>query len=67
LDNLDLAVKATDAEVMTFIERHRLMGRGIGLIDVHLLAATALTPDARLWTRDKRLRRVALEMDLAAN
>ena len=41
------------------------MGRGLGYIDVHLLAATALHGDARLWTRDKRLKRVAVEMGLA--
>ena len=33
---------ATDDEAMLYIERHSLMGRGIGWIDVHLLAATAL-------------------------
>jgi predicted nucleic acid-binding protein len=33
--------------------------------DVHLLAAAALNDDARLWTRDKRLKRVAVELDLA--
>ena len=38
------------------IERHALMGRGIGYIDAHLLAAVTLDGLARLWTRDKRLR-----------
>lgn len=56
---------ATDEEALAFLEHHRLMGRGLGYIDVHLLAATALQGDARLWTRDKRLERVALEMALA--
>jgi len=35
------------------------MGRGIGCVDVHLLAAVALVGDARLWTRDERLAAIA--------
>jgi hypothetical protein len=31
------------------------MGRGLGYIDVHLLAAAALDPPVRLWRRDRRL------------
>ncbi|HHQ41149.1 MAG TPA: type II toxin-antitoxin system VapC family toxin, partial [Chromatiales bacterium] len=50
---------ATDDEVLRFIEVHRLMGKGIGWIDVHLLAAVALSPGTRLWTRDRRLDTVA--------
>jgi len=56
---------AQDQEVLFFIERHGLMGRGIGYIDAHLLAATALTEDARLWTRDKRLDSLAREFERA--
>jgi len=41
------------------------MGRGVGYVDVQLLAATALTADARFWTRDKRLVAVAAALDLA--
>ncbi len=50
---------ATDDEALCFVEAHRLMGRGIGWIDVHLLAAVALSPGTRLWTRDRRLDAVA--------
>jgi hypothetical protein len=41
------------------------MGRGIGFVDVHLLASAALAVPARLWTRDRRLAAVAIELDLA--
>ena len=64
LSKLPSAVKATDKEVIDFIEKHLLFGRGIGYIDMHLLAATALTSDARLWTQDTRLQEIAEEMDL---
>ena len=47
---------------MGFIERRRLMGRGIGYIDVHLLASVALTRGSKLRTRDKRLAAIADEL-----
>ena len=53
---------ATDAEVLYFIEQHGLMGRGIGYIDAHLLAAVSLASPARLWTRDRRLAAVAADL-----
>lgn len=41
------------------------MGRGIGYIEVHLLASVLLAGVGWLWTRDKRLAAVALELKLA--
>ncbi len=55
---------ATADEALGFIDRHQLMGRGIGYIDVHLLASAALAAPARLWTRDKRLANVAVDLNL---
>ena len=65
LQDLPLAVTATDAEVLAFIERRKLMGRGLGYIDVHLLASAALSGTARLWTHDRRLAAVAVQLGLA--
>jgi predicted nucleic acid-binding protein len=65
LSDLPATVVATDAEVLRFINRHALFGRGIGLIDVHLLAAAVLTAGAKLWTNDKRLNGAAEAMGLA--
>ena len=56
---------ATDAEVLRFIDRHGLFGRGVGYIDAHLLAAVRLTAGAELWTNDRRLHRVGYELGLA--
>ncbi|HHW77386.1 MAG TPA: PIN domain-containing protein [Xanthomonadaceae bacterium] len=64
LRKLPTARLATDDEVLFFIERHGLMGRGIGYIDAHLLAAMSLTGTVRLWTRDKRLGAMAESMRL---
>jgi predicted nucleic acid-binding protein len=65
LRDLPRATVASDDEVLVLIEREGLHGRGIGYVDVHLLAAVRLTPDASLWTRDKRLRTVAKALSLA--
>lgn len=65
LAELPQAFAATHAEVLGLIERHRLMGRGIGYVDAHLLASAVLTPDARLWTRDRRLAEAAESLGVA--
>ncbi len=65
LNNLPQATVATDEEVLTLIDKRQLFGLGVGYVDAHLLAATALTPAARLWTRDKRLALVAAQHGLA--
>ena len=62
LGGLPAAPTATDPEVLGLIERRALMGRGIGYIDVRLLASTALAGDARMWTRDGRLVAAAAEL-----
>lgn len=55
LRGLPQATVASDDEILTLIEQETLHGTGIGYVDAQLLAATRLTPDATLWTRDKRL------------
>lgn len=59
LQRLPQATCATDEEVLSLIGHESLYGAGIGYVDAQLLAATRLTPDASLWTRDKRLSAVA--------
>ena len=65
LSDLPQVSAATHAEVLRFIDHKALFGRGIGYVDVHLLAAVRLTPGATLWTNDRRLRAVATQLDLA--
>ena len=55
---------STDKEVLFFIDQQQLMGRGIGYVDVHLLASARLGA-ALLWTRDKKLHAAATELGLA--
>jgi len=63
--NLPQAAVATDLEVLGFIDRHRLFGRGIGYVDAHLLASVRLTSGASIWTNDKRLESVAEHLGLS--
>jgi predicted nucleic acid-binding protein len=65
LKNLPTAPLASDDEVLFFIDRNQLMGKGIGYIDVHILAAVSLANSGRLWTRDKRLHAVAMTLGLS--
>ena len=66
LRQLPTVPRATEDEALQFIETHGLMAKGIGYIDVHLLASVALSSGVRLWTRDRRLASVAAEIGLAA-
>ncbi len=52
-----------DDETFAFIERHQLHGKGLGLVDIHLLAACALASKP-LWTRDTRLAKAAAKLGL---
>ena len=65
LGDLPAAPMATNDEALDFIERRALMGRGIGYLDVHLLASVVLAGTVQLWTRDKRLAAVADDLELA--
>ena len=68
LSRLPAADVATDEEVLLMIRREALSGSGIGYADAHLLASARLTPDTRLWTRDRRMlalaRRLGLDADI---
>jgi predicted nucleic acid-binding protein len=65
LRDLPAAVVASDEEVLEFMDRFLLAGRGLGYIDVHLLAAARLS-HAGLWTADKRLQTCAELLSFSA-
>lgn len=64
--DLQFAIVAEDAEVLRLIDDLALFGTGIGYLDAHLLASVLLTPETRLWTRDRRLRAIAQQLSLDA-
>jgi predicted nucleic acid-binding protein len=61
---LPAAAVASDDEALALIERRALAGRGIGWVDVHLLAS-ALLSHAPIWTLDRRLEAVAAELGVS--
>jgi predicted nucleic acid-binding protein len=67
LDRLPSALRMEDDEARTLIERHALMGRGLGFIDLHLLASALATGHVHLWTRDRSLASAALRLKVAFN
>jgi predicted nucleic acid-binding protein len=64
LQQLPAAAVAEADEVLSYIERHKLHGKGIGYVDVHLLASAAIG-GTKFWTRDKRLRAAAQRLGCA--
>jgi hypothetical protein len=63
LQSLPMTTLAEDGEVLKFIENHQLMGKGLGYIDVHLVAAAVLT-DVPLWTFDKILDKITKKIGI---
>jgi predicted nucleic acid-binding protein len=65
LGDLPSAPIVTPDEVLALVERRRLWGRGIGVVDAHLLASVVVGTDFVLWTRDRRLHKAATELGVA--
>ena len=66
LESLPMTLLVDHEEVLAFIEGHHLVGKGLGYIDVHLLASAVLT-GVFLWTLDKRLEKAAKELHCRYN
>jgi len=62
LQSLPSTPEVAHEDLLQFVERHRLMGQGLGLIDVHLLASARLAA-LPLWTLDRRLRVAATALN----
>jgi predicted nucleic acid-binding protein len=65
LATLPAATVARHEDVLTFVDGRRLYGRGIGWIDVHLLASAVLS-HAGLLTLDQPLARAAGAVGVAS-
>jgi len=64
LKTLPTALQPEHEEVMQFIENNSLMEKGLGYIDIHLLASAILSR-VPLWTLDKKLKQVSLRLGIA--
>ncbi len=54
-----------NGEIITLIDNLNIMGRGIGLVDAHILGSTLKSTGVSLWTRDRRLYEIAKENGIA--
>ena len=61
LHALPAVERVSDDEILFFIEQHRLSGRGLGLVDIHILASCVIS-QTPLWTLDDRLRQAANDL-----
>ena len=50
-------------EYLYFLDQNQLFGKGIGFVDIHLLASAQLC-QVPLWTADKRLIAASAELNL---
>ncbi|HEX4057491.1 MAG TPA: type II toxin-antitoxin system VapC family toxin [Galbitalea sp.] len=65
LSNLPTTDLELPEEVLVMFECRRLHGRGLSLIDAHLLASTVITSGMTLWTRDNKLSAAAKELGVS--
>ena len=63
LQKLPAGIEAEHEEVLVFIDKNHLMGKGLGYIDAHLVASAVLT-GVPIWTLDKKLAQAANELRL---
>lgn len=66
LDHLPALTMARESDVRRLVADTPLWGIGLSLVDAHLLATSLITPDCRLWTRDRRLAGEARTLAIAA-
>ncbi len=64
LETIPAAIQAEHEEVLHLISSHSLIGKGLGYIDMHLLASAILT-HVPLWTLDKKLNEVSSELGVS--
>ncbi|MDD5131760.1 MAG: type II toxin-antitoxin system VapC family toxin [bacterium] len=66
LGTLPTVEQVENEEILLFIEKRDLMGKGLGLIDAHLLASTLLS-EVSLWTLDTKLKKEASLLGIVYN
>jgi predicted nucleic acid-binding protein len=63
LQLLPMGIEAEHEEVLAFIENNRLMGKGLGYVDVHLITSCLLT-GVSVWTLDKKMAQAADNLNI---
>jgi len=63
-EQLRQATSVPHRDVVAFVRHRNLHGRGVGWIDIHLLAS-AIVGRFQVWTADPRFRALSAELDVA--
>ncbi len=66
LETLPKLPETGHSEFLEFVHQHALEGKGLGAVDVHLLASARLGR-ARIWSRDRMLCRAAGQLEILAS
>ena len=66
LKSLPMVSVVEHDEVLTFIEDRKLARKGLGYVDVHLLASAILS-DSAIWSLDKKLSEIAIDISFGPN
>jgi len=64
LSSLPMTNNAEHEEVLQVIESNQLMGKGLGYVDIHLIASAMLT-GIPIWTNDRKLEQVAKTLHIS--
>ena len=64
IQTLPMAPMIDPDEFLYFIEQKGLIGKGIGFVDIYLLSSACLS-EIPLWTSDKKLKSVSIELNIA--
>lgn len=58
-----MAPVVAQEEFLHFVESHRILGSGVGFVDVHLMASARLA-QISIWSEDTKLKSVAARLGL---
>ncbi len=65
LRNLPQLKPVEEGGFYDFLEQNEVNGKGLGFVDIHLLAAAAQDGNVRVWTKDRRMQDQAIRLGLA--
>lgn len=65
LSQLHAVPVLTNDELLALVEARHLWGKGLSLVDAHLMGSCLLAPGTKLWTRDKRLASAAANIGVS--
>jgi predicted nucleic acid-binding protein len=63
MQSLPMLDVVENEELLLFIEHKKMMGTGLGFVDVHLMAAAVLAA-IPLWTQDKKLKQACSQLNI---